>query len=244
VGDLQCNIARLKTVSSLAATTKSVQEIASAAGNDAATSSAAQAAASGLSTAQGGISQIAQALIAGQNAPASGRDQVGQGLTAAQNALNSITSTDPTVTSALSQAQTDLSNTITAGQQVTADCTPTGASAAAAKRQVGDLQCNLARLKAVSSLNASQKNVQAIGNAAPKYISSWRLCAFTDTSTLSDATTAAAVQNAQAGIASAQAGISQIAQALAQGQLAPASGRDQVNQGVSSAQSALEAITS
>ncbi|KAF5392120.1 hypothetical protein D9757_003312 [Collybiopsis confluens] len=228
VGDLQCNIARLKTVSSLAATTKSVQEIASAAGSDAATSSAAQAAASGLSTAKSGISQIAKALVAGQNAPASGRDQVGQGLIAAQNALNSITSTDPTVSAALSQAQTDLGNTISAGQQVSTDCTPTGGSAATTtKRQVGDLQCNIARLKAVSSLSASQKNVQAIGKVA-QY----------------DAAVSAAVQNAQTGIASAQAGISAIAQALAKGQLAPASGRDQVNQGVGSAQSALSGITS
>lgn len=70
--------------------------------------------------------------------------------------------TDPAVTAAVSQAQSDLNNTITAGQQVGTDCTPT----AAAKRQVGDVQCNLARLKAVSSLDASVKNVGAVGSAA------------------------------------------------------------------------------
>ncbi|THU97854.1 hypothetical protein K435DRAFT_662040, partial [Dendrothele bispora CBS 962.96] len=128
VGNLQCNIARLQTVSGLVATQKAVNEMASAAGrqvlgsDDATTASAVSDAQAGLSSAQAGIATIAKAIVSGQNAPAAARGQVGDGLTQAKSALESITSTDSAVTSALQDAQTKLDGTISAGEQVVSDC--------------------------------------------------------------------------------------------------------------------------
>ena len=88
----------------------------------------------------------------------------------------------------LQAAQSSLSDTIAAGEQVVSDCggssstSATGATNSAAvtpptpsvaavpntKRQVGDLQCNIARLKTVSSLAATTKSVQEIASAAGK----------------------------------------------------------------------------
>ncbi|KAF8956147.1 hypothetical protein BDZ97DRAFT_202500 [Flammula alnicola] len=122
IGGLACNIARLKTVSGLAATTQAVNKIASGAGSDATVSSAATAAQSGLESASAGIKTIAGALLTGQNAPADARNQVAQGLTSAQTALDGINSTDPAVTSLVNAAKQKLQGTINAGSDVVSQC--------------------------------------------------------------------------------------------------------------------------
>ncbi|KAJ7481003.1 hypothetical protein FB451DRAFT_155668 [Mycena latifolia] len=117
VGDLQCNINRLKIVSSLASTTTAVGKIDT---TDPTTASAVTAAQAGLTSASAGIKTIAQSLVTGQAAPASARDQVQAGLLAAQTALAGIT--DPTTTAAVTAAQNQLTTTIADGAGVVADC--------------------------------------------------------------------------------------------------------------------------
>ncbi|KAF8955160.1 hypothetical protein BDZ97DRAFT_321930 [Flammula alnicola] len=195
IGGLACNIARLKTVSGLAATTKAVNKIASGARSDATVSSATTAAQSGLQSASAGIKTIAGALLTGQNAPADARNQVAEGLTSAQTALDGINSTDPVVTSLVNAAKQKLQGTINAGSDVVSQCggssaaasgssnstvsttasvngasaangaTP-GAAGVVAKRQIGNLSCNIARLQTVSRLAASSKAVSAVTTAA------------------------------------------------------------------------------
>ena len=115
IGNLQCNIDRLSTVTNLAKTTTAVQNLASAGArsdlphfkllhltevltrpfcsfSDPAVSAAASSAMTGLQSAQQGIQTIATALLSGQTAPADARTQVGDGLTAAGSALGNVTS--------------------------------------------------------------------------------------------------------------------------------------------------------
>ncbi|KAF9002778.1 hypothetical protein BDQ17DRAFT_1326531 [Cyathus striatus] len=92
---------------------------------------------------------------------------------------------------------------------------------------IGDVQCNAARLKTVASLTATQAAVSKLANAAS-----------------GDEATTSAVSTAQTGLKSAQGGIGQIALALATGQDPPASGRQQVQDGLQSAQTALNNINS
>ncbi|KAF8921581.1 hypothetical protein CPB85DRAFT_1271480 [Mucidula mucida] len=113
IGNLACNIARLKIVSNLAATKSAVSEI------DDTNAAAKTAATDGLNSASDGIKTIAKSLITGAQAPAAARDQVGAGLTAAQTALDGLTSGDDP---AVAEAQDKLSSAIAAGQDVVAQC--------------------------------------------------------------------------------------------------------------------------
>lgn len=79
-GNLQCNIARLKTVGSLSKAGSAIKQI-----QDPATQSAAQ---TGLDMANGGIQTIASALLSGQTAPADGRNNVAAGLQAMNATLS------------------------------------------------------------------------------------------------------------------------------------------------------------
>lgn len=74
IGDLACNVARLKTVGSLGKAGDAIKQLA-----DNTTQAAAQ---QGLDQANGGIKAIAGALLSGQAAPAGGRDSVAAGLQA------------------------------------------------------------------------------------------------------------------------------------------------------------------
>ncbi|KAG6919100.1 hypothetical protein DXG01_009353 [Tephrocybe rancida] len=124
---VQCNVARLKTVSGLAATTSAVKKL-SLVSSDDATASGVSTAQAGLKDAQTGIATIAKALIAGKAPPAAARDQVGQGLNTAQTALAGISSTDPAITAQVAGAQKKLAQTISAGQQVVDTCGGSGAA--------------------------------------------------------------------------------------------------------------------
>ncbi|KAG6845587.1 hypothetical protein H0H87_007266 [Tephrocybe sp. NHM501043] len=106
---IQCNVARVKTVKALAASTAAVKKISPDASDNATTSAA---------------------LITGQAPPADARDQVGQGLNAAQTALSGITlcQDGPAVTSQVSNAQKKVEQTIAAGQQVVGTCGGSGAA--------------------------------------------------------------------------------------------------------------------
>ncbi|PBL01710.1 hypothetical protein ARMGADRAFT_953778 [Armillaria gallica] len=116
IGDISCNVARLKTVSSLAATKSAVKKIDTS--NSTATATAVTDAQTGLDSASSGIKTIAASLLTGQTAPADARDQVKNGLLAAQTALNGITTGDTATTDAL----TKLNDTISAGSDVVANC--------------------------------------------------------------------------------------------------------------------------
>jgi hypothetical protein len=90
IGDLACNIDRLKTVASLAASDFAISAIDT---SDPTVASAVTTARTGLNSAGEGIGKIALALVSGQQAPAAARTQVGQGLVDAQTALQGIAST-------------------------------------------------------------------------------------------------------------------------------------------------------
>jgi len=122
IGGIKCNVARLQTVSNLAASSNAVKKVATAAASDATTADAAQTAQTGLTGAKGGIATIAKSLLTGQAAPAAARTQVLDGLNAAKTALSGITSTDPAVTSAVTAAQSKIDATLTAGGKVVDNC--------------------------------------------------------------------------------------------------------------------------
>ncbi|KDR70084.1 hypothetical protein GALMADRAFT_905540 [Galerina marginata CBS 339.88] len=122
IGDIQCNVARLKTVAGLAKSAKSIKSAIAAAGSDSATVAQLQTAAKGISSAQAGVATIATALFTGQQAPAAARQKVQDGLDAATSALGSTASADSKVTNAVSTAQSSVSGTAAAGAQVVADC--------------------------------------------------------------------------------------------------------------------------
>ncbi|KAL0958548.1 hypothetical protein HGRIS_000688 [Hohenbuehelia grisea] len=91
-------------------------------------------------------------------------------------------------------------------------------------RQIGNIQCNVARLKIVGALAASGRNIKKIGTA--------------------DVAAAGAASTASAGIQSANAGVAKIAAAIVTGQKAPAAARDQVEKGLTDAQTALQGLDS
>ncbi|KAF4618831.1 hypothetical protein D9613_010043 [Agrocybe pediades] len=122
IGNLACNIARLKTVAGLSKSASAIQAATSAATGDAATTSQLQTASQGISSAQDGVAKIAAALLTGQQAPAADRQQVQDGLTAASTALGSITAADPDVDSAVANASSAVEGTTEAGAQVVSDC--------------------------------------------------------------------------------------------------------------------------
>ncbi|KAF9547328.1 hypothetical protein CPC08DRAFT_715823 [Agrocybe pediades] len=122
IGNLACNIARLKTVAGLSKSASAIQAATSAATADAATTSQLQTASQGISSAQDGVAKIAAALLTGQQAPDADRQQVKDGLTAASTALGSITAADPDVDSAVADASSAVESTTEAGAQVVSDC--------------------------------------------------------------------------------------------------------------------------
>ncbi|KAL4251058.1 hypothetical protein ABKN59_006219 [Abortiporus biennis] len=122
IGNLQCNIDRLKIVADLAGAKSTAQTLTQQLASDAAGSQSISTVSDGISSAQSAIGQIAAALLTGQQAPAAARDQVAAGLTQATQALANITSTDATVTQNLSKIQGQLSKAADAGNGVVTNC--------------------------------------------------------------------------------------------------------------------------
>ncbi|KAJ3852828.1 hypothetical protein EV368DRAFT_82142 [Lentinula lateritia] len=91
-------------------------------------------------------------------------------------------------------------------------------------RQIGDIQCNVARLQIVSDLAET-------GNLLNKI-------------TGNDAATTSAVSTAQSGLSTAGDGIKTIAAALIGGQTAPADARNQTADGLQTALTALSGLNS
>ncbi|OCH86697.1 hypothetical protein OBBRIDRAFT_211555 [Obba rivulosa] len=116
IGDLQCNIDRLEIVGDLGGLQNTLATLSKEV-TDPTTSTAIQSAISDVTGAQGAIGVIAKALLTGQDAPADARDQVAGNLTSAQNTLS-----DSAAASELQKAQTQLTNSITAGDGVVSNC--------------------------------------------------------------------------------------------------------------------------
>ncbi|KAJ3773602.1 hypothetical protein FB446DRAFT_787644 [Lentinula raphanica] len=89
-------------------------------------------------------------------------------------------------------------------------------------RQIGDVQCNVARLAIVSDLAQTNSLLSKI--------------------TGTDAATTSAVSTAKSGLSSAGDGIKTIAAALIQGQAAPADARNQTGEGLQTALTALSGL--
>lgn len=79
IGNLACNVARIKIVAAFGSAGSAIDDIA-----DPAVKTAAQA---GLDQANGGIKTIASAILSGDAAPATARDEVAAGLAAMNTAL-------------------------------------------------------------------------------------------------------------------------------------------------------------
>jgi len=122
IGGIKCNIARVQVVGGLAASSKAVNNVATASAADAVTAGAAQTAQDGLTSAKQAIAVIAKNLITGQASPPDARTQVVDGLNTAKTALAGVNSTDPAVTSAITAAQGKIDATLTAGSKVVAAC--------------------------------------------------------------------------------------------------------------------------
>ncbi|KAI0708675.1 hypothetical protein C8Q76DRAFT_799905 [Earliella scabrosa] len=122
IGNLQCNVDRLKIVGTLAAMQGTLKKLAGQVSNDPEAAAGVQSVQDSVSGAQDAIGVIAKALFTGQAAPASARDDVRSNLEAAGTALASITSTDPAVTANLDKATTQLTNAGEAGEGVVANC--------------------------------------------------------------------------------------------------------------------------
>ncbi|WDK15411.1 hypothetical protein CGRA01v4_06692 [Colletotrichum graminicola] len=110
IGNLGCNVARLKIVSAISSTKSSVGDIKDPAVKD--------AAAAGLKQANDGIGKIASALLTGQKAAATDRDTVAAGLQATGTALQGGDQTDD----AVKKAGESLQKAVAAGQDVVSKC--------------------------------------------------------------------------------------------------------------------------
>ncbi|KAJ7083234.1 hypothetical protein C8R44DRAFT_753536 [Mycena epipterygia] len=108
------------------------------------------------------------------------------------------------------------------------------------RRQTGDLQCNLARLKIISDVATTQTLIEQLNTT---YVQTSVRSVLGLTAELSELSTATAVAVAQAGLNSVDEGIQAILTAIFNNQTAPASSRDQVGMGLAAAQTALGTIT-
>ncbi|KAJ7032826.1 hypothetical protein C8F04DRAFT_1235208 [Mycena alexandri] len=102
-GDLDCNLARLKIISDIAAAQPLISQINT---TDLVTASAVAMAQTGLMSTNAAIQDILTAVFANQTAPANSGDQVGLGVNGAHNALSTIT--DPSVNATVAAAQAKL----------------------------------------------------------------------------------------------------------------------------------------
>ncbi|KAJ7031193.1 hypothetical protein C8F04DRAFT_1231589 [Mycena alexandri] len=116
-GDLDCNLARLKVVSDIAATQTLVSQINT---TDLATASAVGVAQAGLNSVNSAIQDILTAVFANQTAPADSRVQLEQGLDTANSALVLIK--DPNANASVSAARAKLLAAGVAGDQVLSEC--------------------------------------------------------------------------------------------------------------------------
>ncbi|KZV99358.1 hypothetical protein EXIGLDRAFT_762659 [Exidia glandulosa HHB12029] len=115
VGNLDCNLARVRIIGALASTADTVKQLPL-------DLNTAQALA-GVGIAQAGIEQIVVALFNNQTAPPAARDLVGSGLTDARTALASVNVTAGGADECgLQKAQASLEAAIDAGNDVVTLC--------------------------------------------------------------------------------------------------------------------------
>ncbi|KAJ7755192.1 hypothetical protein B0H16DRAFT_1458737 [Mycena metata] len=117
IGDLDCNLARLKVVSDTAAAQTLVGQINT---TDLATASAVGVAQAGLNSINSAIEDILTAVFANQTSPADSRNQLEQGLNTANSALLLIK--DPSANATVSAARAKLLAAGAAGDQVLSGC--------------------------------------------------------------------------------------------------------------------------
>jgi len=122
-----CNVDRFKIVTNLAATGALVKKIDA---SDPATAASVKTVQDGLRSAGEGIAQIALALVTGGSPPAAARDQTQKGLLDAQTALSSIKAVG--TEAAVAKAAAKLTESISNGNDVVADCGGSGAAAGGA----------------------------------------------------------------------------------------------------------------
>ncbi|KAH8102143.1 hypothetical protein BXZ70DRAFT_55412 [Cristinia sonorae] len=122
IGNLQCNLDRLKIVGDIFAASQTTKTLTKQLSADANGSSLISTVNDGLNQASSGIGEIAVALFTGQKAPAASRDQVESGLNSAFTAVNSITSENAAVTNNVNKLKTQLQAAGSAGDGVLANC--------------------------------------------------------------------------------------------------------------------------
>ncbi|KAH8102138.1 hypothetical protein BXZ70DRAFT_930442 [Cristinia sonorae] len=122
VGDLQCNIDRVKVTGSVFQALQTTRSLTQQLQNDAAGTALLTTINQGLLGAEDGIADLVTALFAGQTAPESAVDQVGGGLTLAFDAASNITSADPAVTDSVNKLKNELLQASFAGDNVLDEC--------------------------------------------------------------------------------------------------------------------------
>ncbi|TCD66098.1 hypothetical protein EIP91_001750 [Steccherinum ochraceum] len=122
VGDLQCNIDRVKTVGSVIQALVTTRNLTQQLSSDSVNSAHVADITGGLNKAEDGIAVIVAAIFAGQKAPNEARTEVGDGLSTAFDAASNITSTDPDVVANVNQLKTELQEASFAGDNVVDEC--------------------------------------------------------------------------------------------------------------------------
>lgn len=115
-----------------------------------------------------------------------------------------------------------------------------------ASRQIGNLQCNIDRLKIVGDIFTATQTTNSLSKQLVAYVFplSPSLSSILILTSRRDTTGASQISTVSDGLNQASAGITQIATALFTGQAAPAAARDQVEQGLNSAFEAASSIVS
>jgi len=114
-------------------------------------------------------------------------------------------------------------------------------------RQLGNLQCNIARLRIVSALGRTNRGTETLQGLTAAYVSrsdKARGRTLRYSNVHRDDTAQTAVEDALAGLQDAASGIRTIAGSIISGELAPADARDQVASGLGAAKTAFNSITS
>ncbi|TCD66096.1 hypothetical protein EIP91_001748 [Steccherinum ochraceum] len=122
IGDLQCNIDRLKIVGDIFQASQTTKTLTNQLASDPANAALVSTVSKGLSDASAGIGDIATALFTGQQAPAASRTQVEDGLNSAFTAADSITSTNAAVTDNVNKLKNELQAAGQAGDGVLTNC--------------------------------------------------------------------------------------------------------------------------
>jgi len=122
MGDLACNIARVKIVGGVLQAAQTARNLTQELASDPVGCVLIANVTTGIIEAEDAIAQIVGAIVNNAAAPPAARDQVGDGLNLAFEAAGNITSTDPAVIDNVNTLKNQLLFAGQAGDEVVQDC--------------------------------------------------------------------------------------------------------------------------